>query len=462
MFHHWSLRCRRTAGSMLLLSSFAGTAVVAAQAVPTYTVYNAPADSVDGSEILDLAVTANERYAVVVGSNDDPNDQKVRSVALSSANRFTKQSFDVVPQIPGRLIDPALSGVATHPTANYAIVTVREQNAAAIAAGNEAPGAAIFVQINSNGTMAFARSAALDLGRYPEAVAIAPNGQFAIVANTDPDDGSGNAIRRSGTISIIDLRSGPAAARVLATVTPTLAASGSTRDVDDLAPEAIAISPNSGRAFVTLQENNAIAMIDMNLAALPAVVAAAPLPRQSGGTSPRLFPDGVAVTPDSQYLVTANEGINQDRPNSVSLFRIVSSTQLEYLADSGGEIATAVAARGLPAASTGSEPEMIVVNQFGSTLKAFVTLEKSSAVAVFNITPTATTKLDLESLISLDRGQAVGPDSANPEGIAVSNVSGTRRYIVTANTATHNVSLIDAVVQIPGFAPRVRLPMVRQ
>ena len=461
MIFNLSLR-RRAVSTLLVLSSFAGAAVVTAQSVPSYTVYNAPLDSVDGSEILDLAVTANERYAVVVGSNDDPADQKVRSVALSSANRFTKQSFDVVPQIPARLIDPVLSGVATHPTANYAIVTVREQNAAATAAGNEAPGAAIFVQINSNGTMAFARAAALDLGRYPEAIAIAPNGQFAIVANTDPDDGSGNTIRRSGTISIIDLRAGPAAARVLATVTPTLVASGSTRDVDDLAPEAIAISPDSRRAFVTLQENNGIAIIDMNLAALPATVAAVPLPRQSGGTSPRLFPDGLAVTPDNQYLVTANEGVNQDRPNSVSLFRIVSSTQLEYLADSGSAIGTAVTLRGLPTASTGSEPEMVVVNQFGSTMKAFVTLEKSAAVVVFDITPTATTKLDLESLIPLDRGQAAGPDSTNPEGIAIANVSGTRRYIITANTETHNVSLIDAVVQIPGFAPRVRLPMVRQ
>ncbi|HEY0739513.1 MAG TPA: hypothetical protein VGD69_31605, partial [Herpetosiphonaceae bacterium] len=86
---------------------------------------------------------------------------------------------------------------------------------------------------------------------------------------------------------------------------------------------------------------------------------------------------------------------------------------------------------------------------------------KSAAVAVFNITPTATTKLALESLIPLDRGQAAGPDSSNPEGIVVSNVSGTRRYIITANTETHNVSLIDAVVQIPGFTPRVRLPMIR-
>lgn len=460
MIFNWSLR-RRAASSLLLLSSFTGAAVVAAQSVPTYTVYNAPVDTVGGSEILDLAVTANERYAVVVGSNDDPAEQKVRTVALSAANRFTKQSFDVVSQIPARLIDPVLSGVATHPTASYAIVTVREQNAAAITAGNEAAGVALFVQINSNGSMGFARSAALDLGRYPEAIAIAPNGQFALVVNTDPDDGSGNTIRRSGTISIIDLRSGPAAARVLATVTPSLASTGSTRDVDDLAPEAIAISPDSRRAFVTLQENNGIAIIDMNLAALPTTVAAVPLPRQSSGTSPRLFPDGLSVTPDSQYLVTANEGVNQDRPNSVSLFRIVSSTQLEYLADSGSAIGTAVTLAGLPAASTGSEPEMVVTNQFGSTMKAFVTLEKSAAVAVFNITPTATTKLALESLIPLDRGQAAGPDSSNPEGIVVSNVSGTRRYIITANTETHNVSLIDAVVQIPGFTPRVRLPMIR-
>lgn len=461
MTYGWSLRCRRAVSSMLIVSGFAGATIVSAQAVPNYTVYNAPEDSVDGSEILDLAITRDERYAVVVGSNDTPGEQKVRTVALSSANRFNKQSFDVASQIPAPLIDPVLSSVATHPSGSYAIVTVREQNAAAIAAGNETPGAAIFVRVNADGTMAYARSAALPLGRYPESIAIAPNGQFAVVANTDPDDGSGNAIRRSGTISIIDLRAGPAAATILRTITPVLAQTGNTRDVDDLAPEAITISPNSGRAFVSLQENNGIAIIDMNLANLPPAVAAVALPRQGGTTGARLFPDGLAVTPDNQYLVTANEGVNQDRANSVSLFRIVSSVQLEYLADSGSAIANAVSSRGLPVAGTGSEPEMIVVNQFGSTTKAYVTLEKSAAVAAFNITPTAVNKLSLESLISLDRNQAVGPDSANPEGIAISNVSGTRRYIVTANTATYNVSLIDAVVQIPGFAPRVRLPLIR-
>jgi DNA-binding beta-propeller fold protein YncE len=462
MVSTWLLRCRRAACSILLVFSSAGVTLAAQQAAPKYTVYNAPVASVDGSEILDLAIMPNERYAVVVGSNDAPSDQKVRTVALSSANRFRTQSLDVASQIPGRVIDPVLSSVATHPTGGYAIVTVREQNAAVIRAGNDALGAAIFVRIHADGSLAFARSAALDLGRFPESVAIAPNGQFAVVANSDPDDGSGNTIRRSGSLSVIDLRAGPAAATVIRTITPTLTASGNTRHADDLAPETVTISPDSGRAFVALQENNAVAIIDMNLASLPTSVVAVALPRQNGGAGPRLFPDGLAVTPDNQYLLTANEGADQERPNSVSLFRIVSSTQLDYLADSGSAIATAVRSKGLPSAITGSEPEMVVVNQFGSTLKVFVTLEKSAALAAFNLAPSATNKLVLESLISLDRGQAAGPDSSNPEGLAIANISGTRRYIMTGNTVTNNVSLIDAVLNIPAFGPRARIPLIRR
>ena len=102
----------------------------------------------------------------------------------------------------------------------------------------------------------------------------------------------------------------------------------------------------------------------------------------------------------------------------------------------------------------------VAMTSLGTTLKVMVTLEQSDAVVAFDLMPSAATPVVLDQLIPLDRGQAVGPASRNPEGIAMAYVTGTRRWIITANTETQNISLIDAVLQTPNLNPQLWLPLI--
>jgi alkaline phosphatase len=117
---------------------------------------------------------------------------------------------------------------------------------------------------------------AVQVGSLPDMVTFTPDGSKAVVANegepsddylTDPE----------GTVAIIDITSGtPADTATLANFNAfdsqkaSLAAAGvkfanpgTSSASQDLEPEYIAISDDSKTAFVTLQENNAIAIVDL-------------------------------------------------------------------------------------------------------------------------------------------------------------------------------------------------------
>ncbi|MFZ4859693.1 MAG: choice-of-anchor I family protein [Desulfuromonadaceae bacterium] len=123
---------------------------------------------------------------------------------------------------------------------------------------------------------------AVQVGSLPDMVTFTPDGSKAVVANegepsddylTDPE----------GTVAIIDVTSGtPADTATLANFNAfdsqkaSLAAAGvkfanlgmSSSVSQDLEPEYIAISDDSKTAFVTLQENNAIAIVNLTTKAV--------------------------------------------------------------------------------------------------------------------------------------------------------------------------------------------------
>lgn len=184
----------------------------------------------------------------------------------------------------------------------------------------------------------------ITVGFGPDMVAFTPDGRSLLVAcegeAVPPKDGDGDAIDPPGSIAIVDLSEGPAKARMtelgfdsfeaqraalvergLRVVTPgrTLA--------QDCEPEYIAMSPDGRRAFVTLQENNAIAVIDLERRA---IVSIEPLGFRDcsnpgmgvdavvdGKGEPRPVPVLALPQPDSVaafehggtlWLLTANEG----------------------------------------------------------------------------------------------------------------------------------------------------------
>lgn len=180
-----------------------------------------------------------------------------------------------------------------------------------------------------------------DAGALPDMVTFSPDGKYILAANEgEPSDDYKND--PEGSLTIIDLSGGPEAIKVhqvgfesLADKTGELQQQGlrvsapGASLMQDLEPEYIAVSRDSRLAFVTLQENNAVAVFDIPEAKLLAIH---PLglkdwkkagwkldaSNEDGGVNLQVWPvfgaympDAIAsfTAPDGEvYLITANEG----------------------------------------------------------------------------------------------------------------------------------------------------------
>jgi hypothetical protein len=177
----------------------------------------------------------------------------------------------------------------------------------------------------------------VEAGALPDMVTFTPNGQQLLVAN-EGEPNSDYTIDPNGSITIVDLTAGPAAAvakqvtfdaYVGATLDPSVRVFGPGADAAaDFEPEYITVSHDSRTAWVTLQENNAVAIVDVHEAVVTDVVglgfkdhsvagnALDPSNRDGGvhianwpvyGT---YMPDAIVSFRDGgdTFLLTANEG----------------------------------------------------------------------------------------------------------------------------------------------------------
>ena len=190
---------------------------------------------------------------------------------------------------------------------------------------------------------------AVDVGALPDMVTYTPNGQRVLVANEgEPDDG----VDPEGTVSIVDVRGGEAgvtnadvttvgfgefdAGEARAGELPAeviIAPEDASASVSqDLEPEYVAVSPDSSTAWVTLQENNAVAIVDVEAGTITAIAALGfkdhALPGNELDASDRdglvnirswpvlgmYMPDSIAAyeVGGQVYLLTANEGDARD------------------------------------------------------------------------------------------------------------------------------------------------------
>ena len=210
------------------------------------------------------------------------------------------------------------------------------------------------------GTVAFYNAVDLRLlqsvtvGAQPDMVAFSPDGRYLVVANEgEPNSyGLADSVDPEGSVSIITLnRSGSAIAATAATADfrafngqeDALRAQGirifgpGANAAMDFEPEYVAVSADSRTAFVTLQENNAIAIVDIASARVTSVkplgfkdhsLASMGLDAsdEDGGVNTNsgtpaikigpqpvkgmFLPDGIATffIGNTTYLITANEG----------------------------------------------------------------------------------------------------------------------------------------------------------
>ncbi|MFZ1398742.1 MAG: choice-of-anchor I family protein [Candidatus Promineifilaceae bacterium] len=262
-----------------------------------------------GSERL-FVINANDGVVDVLDLSDPTNPTLINSIDL--------------PEFSG-----GINSVAVH----KGLVVVAAQNEE-----KTEPGQAVFLDIDGN------LLKAVTVGALPDMVTFSPNGRYVLVANEgEPNDDY--TIDPEGSVSIINLRKG--IARLSQNDVETVSfAKYNNRSIDplirifgpnatvaqDLEPEYIAISNDSRYAWVTLQENNALALIDIRQAKVIRLQALGlkdhSLDENALDASDRddainianwpvygmYMPDAIAAftVRGQQYLITANEGDARD------------------------------------------------------------------------------------------------------------------------------------------------------
>ncbi len=175
-------------------------------------------------------------------------------------------------------------------------------------------------------------------GALPDAIAFSPNGRYAVLANEgEPSDDY--QVDPEGSVTIVDLTRGVARARTrqadftafndqplpdgLRAPRPF----GATV-AQDLEPENIGITPNSRTAYISLQENNGVAVVDLRRARVTALLGLGAKDHSAPGNALdasnrddminiRNWPTNGLYMPDTinafrarggTFLITANEG----------------------------------------------------------------------------------------------------------------------------------------------------------
>ncbi len=214
---------------------------------------------------------------------------------------------------------------------------------ATMVSSNKADAGRVFLA-DVNGKLVPSALSGIAVGSLPDSIHFSPNGQYVITANegeptsycltngtlpttTDPN----------GSISIIDISKKKLAATTLdfsafdirkdaLTYTGARVFGPKASVAQDLEPEFITISDDSNYAWVTLQENNAIATVDLTTKTIIAVNGLGFKSFNTGGldssdkdnginiTTKNVYgmyqPDGIVqmTIGETTYLITANEG----------------------------------------------------------------------------------------------------------------------------------------------------------
>lgn len=220
-------------------------------------------------------------------------------------------------------------------------------NSVAVSGGKLAVAVEAAIKTNAGQVLIFntgnlaAAPQAVTVGALPDMLTFTPDGKKILVAN-EAEANVGYTIDPEGSVSVIDVATGTVQTAGFGAFDRSTLRQNNVRifgpgatAAQDLEPESIAVSSDSTKAFVTLQENNAIAIIDL-AGANPVVTAVVPLgfkdhglPRnaldaQNGGGTGNLAPiPGVLgmYMPDiiasfevngRTYLATANEGDSRE------------------------------------------------------------------------------------------------------------------------------------------------------
>lgn len=220
------------------------------------------------------------------------------------------------------------------------------------------PGSVVFVDVNA----ATPTPVVVSVGVLPDSLAFTPDGNFVVVANEgEPvgDDNDDLVVDPEGSISVIDISSGILSLTQADVATADFQGFNSLEDTlrdggvrifpgntaaQDIEPEFVAISPDSTTAVVTLQENNALAFVDIATASVLNVISLgtsdSPFDpsNEDGGINIAnqdalrfLQADSIdAFEIDGEtFYITANEGDGRDAITQITDFARVADIELD-------------------------------------------------------------------------------------------------------------------------------------
>ena len=291
------------------------------------TFLRAPQSSVDlgGSEIV--AYHDDRKIALITGGSN---------LSLVSY----KKGFDN----PKAIRDLELPGNAQSVDINKAGLI-----AVAVAINERNDGRIYFYQLNNQNEPIAKGSVAV--GNLPDSVSFTPDGKTLVSANEgEPNKfyGTENGIDPKGSISVVRINAGKPGRSKVSTLdfaqydTNELRSQGirisgeNPNPLQDIEPEYVSISPNGRDAFITLQENNGIARVDLGKRKIKDIFSQglkdwsgtdadttdrdgiyAPGPRNFFGLR---MADGIDTFEHrgQTFLITANEGDGRVRPDDVN------------------------------------------------------------------------------------------------------------------------------------------------
>ncbi|WP_370614218.1 esterase-like activity of phytase family protein [Mumia qirimensis] len=367
----------------------------------TFPVYrNLPADVPTGSE-------------TVAEISDVSADGKtlVYTDALGKRIGFVDISDPSDPRPDGTLSLAQLGGVDDQPTSvavvgPYVLVVVDTS-----ASFTDPSGRLDVVRLSSG-----KRIRSIDLEGQPDSIAVNADESVAAVAienqrdeeATPPGGDEGDLPQLpAGFVQVLDLDGAPGdwttdrvdLVNPDGSALPEMVAAGVTEPTDP-EPEYVSINRRDELA-VTLQENNAVALIDLDSRALTSVFSAGSVTvegvdaTKDGAIRPSDTITDVPREPDAigwiddEHLATANEGDWLGGSRGWTIF----STDGDVVWDAGNTFERTAIRHGLAnedrAAKKGAEPEGLSVATFDGTPYAFVGSERSNFVAVYDVSDPA-------------------------------------------------------------------------
>jgi DNA-binding beta-propeller fold protein YncE len=149
------------------------------------------------------------------------------------------------------------------------------------------PGVVALYRIAANGAASFLRSVAV--GAQPDSVTFSPDGLTLVAANEGElsDTFSTDGVDPEGSISVVKLNASGAVlsattldfkefnvggARAAELPAEVRIGRAGAKVAQDLEPEYVSVSPDGKQAFVTLQENNAVAVVDLSNVSITKIV----------------------------------------------------------------------------------------------------------------------------------------------------------------------------------------------